>query len=149
MDKDFQVAILKELVDTYPGHALEKFPALLAMCPGETERAKRNYLYRHLKALEAFGYLEDVAFRRSVDGYISCNAAFSITEQGLLAAGVDLLHPDPYQELREVLLEQAQVLRDLSVGQKTTLTKVLAQLPRVALERLRDKGLDALLALLF
>lgn len=56
--------------------------------------------------------------------------------------------PPPDRELRDALFEQAQTLRELSESQKITLKKVLLQLTRGTLERLRDKGLDALLSLI-
>lgn len=148
IDKDFQLFILRQAASAYPGHALAAWDTLMEAARGETTRERRTYVCAHLKALENFGYLEDVCFQRGVDGFISCNQAFSITEQGLLEIGVDMLHPDPYRELRDALFEQAQTLRELSESQKITLKKVLLQLTRGTLERLRDKGLDALLSLI-
>lgn len=149
LDKDFQIAILKQVASSYPSHALDSVPELLEMAPGDTEEEKERSLIAHLKALERYGYIEDLHFRLSVDGFLSWNHAFRITEQGLIEAGEDILRPDPYRELRDALLEQAQASRKLSEGETQTFQKVLFQLPKVALERLRDRGLDTLLDLLF
>ena len=149
IDKDFQLFILQQAAPHYPGHALAAWDALMTAAKGDSWEERKRYVCSHLKALEAFGYVERVHFSLSVDGYVGCNQAFCITEQGLLEVGIDILHPNPYEELCNALLEQAQALRDLSEGQKTTLKKVLVQLPYVALERLRDKGLGALFDLIF
>lgn len=148
MDKNFQIAILKEVAQTYPSHALSKWDTLLKMAPGESDDQKWDNLVAHLTALEEFGYIKDFG-HLSVDGKFSINQAFRITSQGLLEASEDILHPDPYKALRDALLEQAATLRMLTEKDRKTLRDVLAALPRVALERLRDKGLDSLLALLF
>ncbi len=149
IDKDFQLFILQQAAPYYPGHARPIWEILIKEAKGKTFNERRNYVFAHLKALEAFGYLEKVNFTLGVNGQAICNLDFCITEQGLLEVGIDILHPNPYAELCDALLEQAQALRDLSEGQKTTLKKVLAQLPHVALERLRDKGLGALFDLIF
>lgn len=146
IDREFQLFILQQAAPTYPGHAFAIWNTLMDAAQGETGTERKTYVCAHLKALENFGYIEDVFFQRSVDGAITCNPAFSITEQGLLEIGVDILHPDPYRELRDALFEQAQALRELSEDQKITLKKVLLQLTRGTLERLRDKGLDVLLS---
>lgn len=145
IDRDFQLFILQQAASTYPGHALAIWDALVAAAPGDTPAEKWDTVVAHLHALQAFGYVSD-ATQQGCDGRVSVNKAFFITEQGLLEIGVDMLHPDPYRELREALFEQAQALRELSEGQKITLKKVLLQLTRGTLERLRDKGLDVLLS---
>lgn len=147
MDKDFQIALLKELAPTYPGMALKKWDALLAMAHGDSPDEKKQKLVRNLAALEEFGYIQDFS-RLSADGRLSVNCAFRITVQGLVEAGENILCPDPYRDLRRALLEQAECLRALSADQKKTLKKVLASLPHVALQRLQEKGLDMLLGLL-
>ena len=147
IDREFQLFILQQAASTYPGHALAVWDTLVAAAPGDTPEEKWNMVATCLHALQAFGYVSD-ATRQGCDGRISVNQAFFITEQGLLEVGVDMLHPDPYRELREALFEQAQALRELSEEQKTTLKKTLLQLPRVVLERLREKGLDILLSLI-
>ena len=145
IDKEFQLFILQQAASTYPGHAFAIWDTLVAAAPGDTPAEKWNTVVKHLHALQAFGYVSD-ATQQGCDGRISVNPAFSITEQGLLEIGVDILHPDPYRELRDALFEQAQALRELSEDQKITLKKVLLQLTRGTLERLRDKGLDVLLS---
>lgn len=145
IDREFQLFILQQAAPTYPGHALAIWDNLVTAAPGDTPAEKWDTVVKHLHALQAFGYVSD-ATRQGCDGKISVNQAFFITEQGLLEIGVDMLHPDPYRELREAIFEQAQALRELSEGQKITLKKVLLQLTRGTLERLRDKGLDALLS---
>ena len=145
IDRDFQLFILQQAASTYPGHAFAVWDTLIAAAPGDTPAEKWNMVVACLHALQAFGYVRD-ATQQKCDGGISVNQAFSITEQGLLEIGVDMLRPDPYRELREALLEQAQALRELNEGQKRTLKKTLLQLPIDSLEHLRDKALDALLS---
>ena len=149
MDKNFQIAILQKIAPNYPSHSADCVPDLLKMAPGNTEEEKERSLVAHLKALERYGYIEGLNFRLSVDGFFSWNDAFQITEQGLIEAGEDILHPDPYQYLRDALLRQAQTIRELSESETQTFQKVIFQFPKVALERLRDRGLDMLLDLLF
>lgn len=145
IDREFQLFILQQAAPTYPGHAFAIWDTLVAAAPGDTPAEKWDTVVNHLHALQAFGYVSD-ATRQGCDGRVSVNQAFFITEQGLLEVGVDILHPDPYRELREALFEQAQALRELSEGQKRTLKKTLLQLPLDSLEHLRDKALDALLS---
>lgn len=131
IDKEFQLLILQQAASTYPGHAFAIWDTLVAAAPGDTPAEKWNTVVKHLHALQAFGYVSD-ATQQGCDGKISVNPAFSITEQGLIGIGVDMLHPDPYRELGE--------------GQKRTLKKTLLQLPLDSLEHLRDKALGALLS---
>ena len=143
MNRDFQITILKEAAKCYPYHALDVWDDLLNASPGNSADEKQSALIAHLTALEEFDYIKEFVHGSSH------NRAFRITAQGLLAAGEDVLHPDPYASLREAIYAQAQVLRSLSQEDAKTLKGVLASLPRVALERLRDKGLDQLLGLIF
>lgn len=146
MDKDFQIAILKECAKYYPLNALTAWGDLLDMAPGDSTEKKQAALIAHMAALEEFGYIKDF-HDFTTDGFLKFNRAFHTTGQGLLAAGEDILHPDPYADLREAIYDQAQALRSLSKEDAKTLRGVLSSLPRVALERLRDKGLDLLLDL--
>ena len=147
MDKELQVAILKECAKAYPKDVLLVWDNVLDITPGDSVEEKMVTLVPHLAALEEFGYIEGFFHGHTDDGIIKYNRAFRVTGQVLLAAGEDLLHPDPHAGLREALFAQAQALRSLSQEDERTLKSVLVSLPKVALERLRDKGLDLLLDL--
>ena len=147
MDKAFQLAILKECARRYPGHALASWQTLVDMAPGDSPEEKTAALTAHLTALQEFGYIAGFVHGFSSDGSVKINHAFRITGQGLLAAGEDVLHPVPHRELCETLLAQIQAVRSLSPQEKQSLRTVLYSLPQVALKRLLDKGVDALLAL--
>ena len=145
IDKTLQLALLRMVATTYPSHAMSVWDDLLALTPGGNREEKMTTLVQHLMALQDFGYIRNFG-QVSVDGRVSINQGFSITPQGLLEAGEDVLHPDPHKELRQALFDQAQALRVLSEPQKKTLKGVLSGLPGAALEHLQGKGLDALLA---
>lgn len=147
MDKEFQLKILRSCAKIYPQAATGLWDEFVREAPGETGPEKTRALVAHLMALQEFGYITDFTHGTTVDRRLLSNRAFRITAQGLVEAGEDILRPDPYAELRDALLKQADALRTLSPQDEKTLRSVLSSLPRVALERLRDKGLDALLAL--
>lgn len=149
MDKEFQLNILRTSAKLYPEPATSLWEELVSAAPGETEAEKSRALIAHLHALQEQGFIEGFRLRVSVDGHMSCGHSFSLTTQGLRAAGETLVCSERDERLREMLLEQIQAARTLSPQEKTSVKSVLSSLPRVALERLRDKGLDALLGFLF
>lgn len=148
MDKEFQLKILRICAANYPYHAGGFWSEIYVNTPGESREERERTLCAHLAALQELGYIKDFLKGHTCDGKPLINRAFYITAQGLLAAGEDILHPEPYAELRDALLEQAKALRSLSPQEEKALRSVLAALPHVALERLFDKGLDMLLTLI-
>ena len=99
MNKDFQLAVLRRCAQDYPKSILyeelrEAFP----------DGAEPNKLHACVSALEEVGYLKDHSFQEE---------AYRITVAGLLAIGVDILHPDPNAELVLAIRELTQAVRAL------------------------------------
>ncbi len=149
MDKHFQIEILQIISKNYPFSAESCLPTLYQRSKGETDDEKQIYLAKHLKALEAFGYIEDLGYECRCDEIPNFNPLFKITEEGLVKAGIDIIHPSSYEDLISEIIAQASSLRDLAPHQKQTIGKILAQFPLDALKHLQEKGLDILLSLLW
>lgn len=148
IDKGLQMLILQEAAAHYPHPIPTGMPNFLEAIHDKTMRERLHIIAVNLHALQEIGYVKRATFV-DYDGILHLNKDFSITVEGLLAIGVDSLHPDPGHELREILFKQAQELRKLNDEQQSLLKEELRRTPFSLLEYLRNKGLDVFLSKLF
>lgn len=148
IDKNLQMLILQEAAAHYPHPIPTGMPKFLEAIHDKTMRERLHIIAVNLHALQEIGYVKRATFV-DYDGILHLNKDFSITVEGLLAIGVESLHPDPGHELREILFKQAQELRKLNDEQQSLLKEELRRTPFSLLEYLRNKGLDVFLSKLF
>ena len=137
IDKGLQMLILQEAAAHYPHPIPTGMPKFLEAIHDKTMRERLFLIAVNLHALQDVGYVKGATYV-DYDGGLRMNKTFSLTGDGLVAAGVETLHPDPY----------AQALRALSDVEKITLKGMVRRMPLDMLKRVRDKGIDKLLSLL-
>lgn len=147
IDKGLQMLILQEAAAHYPHPIPTGMPKFLEAIHNKTMRERLFLIAVNLHALQDVGYVKGATYV-DYDGGLRMNKTFSLTGDGLVAAGVETLRPDPYAELRDALWEQAQALRALSEAEKITLKDMVRRMPLDMLKRVRDKGIDKLFSLL-
>lgn len=148
ISKDFQLFILNEIAKVYPASSINIFEFLAEHAKGETKQEKIEYVATHAKLLADMGYLENVRVELGAYGVVKYNTDYTISTAGLQAVGIDLLHPNPYQELIDVLVAKAVQENQISPTMCGSLKATLATLSKKTLDKLADKGLEALISLL-
>lgn len=148
LSKEFQLYILHVLADVYPQSALQVFNYLAEKAPVTAEQ-QVNYVIIHAKLLSDMGYIENLHVELGIYGVHKYNTDFRITTKGLLAIGVDILNPNPNQQLVNQLLTLAVKKYQVPEQKTGLLQSTLATLPQKTLEKLLEKGLDGLIALIF
>lgn len=147
MNKEYQLYILQELAKIYPYRSRGIIDNLIEKAEGNTTEEKEKHLIKNVFVLYELGYIKDFDSRMSINGKINFDTDFSITVKGLRIAGCDILE-DPREELIKRLLNIAENKHNVQGHNLTILNRLLGVLPEKVLEKLIEKGLDNLVALL-
>lgn len=147
MNKEYQFYILQELAKIYPYRSRGIIDNLIEKSEGDTREEKEAQLIKNVFVLHELGYIKDFAPRISTDGKMIFDPDFSITVKGLRIAGCDILE-DPREELIKRLLNIAENKHNVQGHNLTILNRLLGVLPEKVLEKLIEKGLENLVALL-